>query len=410
MGILTKIKPTSEEEKQIKELANRIIRTIKIREAEVELGGSAAKGTNLRGAHDLDIYVKFNKDIYSNSDISGILKNELEKIFPQIETVHGSRDYFQLNEEGFLIEIIPILEIKKAEDATNITDVSPLHVKWVRKHKKYANEIRLSKAFCKANNIYGAETYVKGFSGYVLEILTIRYKSFLKLLRAVSKWKKKTVIDHEKFYKNEKEVLNELNSAKSLSPLILIDPVQKTRNAAAVLNEENYANFVSLAKKYLKKPSEKFFEKKELDLLKLKEKAKGNKFVVLEAEALEGKKDVVGTKLLKCFEYMQKKLANEEFKVIRSGWSWNSKAYLWFVIKNEKLSETKKHFGPPIKEKNRLKDFKEKWKGHKIFSLKRFVYVELERGFREPEPYLADLIEKDVYIKSRVKQVTRIEV
>ncbi len=57
--------------------------------------------------------------------------------------MHGSRDYFQIKEKGFTFEVVPILKIKDAKEAMNITDVSPLHAAWVKKHKKFADDIAL---------------------------------------------------------------------------------------------------------------------------------------------------------------------------------------------------------------------------------------------------------------------------
>jgi len=53
--------------------------------------------------------------------------------------------------------------------------------------KKILDEIRIAKAFCYANNCYGAESYISGFSGYALELLVYHYKSFLKFIKSMVK-------------------------------------------------------------------------------------------------------------------------------------------------------------------------------------------------------------------------------
>ena len=45
--------------------------------------------------------------------------------------------------------------------------------------------IRIAKAFCHANNSYGAESYINGFSGYALELLVYYYGSFLKFIKGI---------------------------------------------------------------------------------------------------------------------------------------------------------------------------------------------------------------------------------
>ena len=54
-----------------------------------------------------------------------------KKSFKKYERIHGSRDYFIVDFENLSFEIIPVLKIKNATEAKNITDISPLHVKWM---------------------------------------------------------------------------------------------------------------------------------------------------------------------------------------------------------------------------------------------------------------------------------------
>jgi len=224
LEVIKNIRPHEDYEKEILDKANDIIKKINssLKHTKTILGGSGAKGTWLE-TFDADIFVKFNYSKFKDksSELSDILEKFLKRHF-KITKLHGSRDYFQIKEGKFTFEIIPILDIKRAEQAKNITDVSPLHSKFVLKHKKLIDEIRLTKQFFKAAKIYGAESYIRGFSGYVCEILTIYYGSFLKLLRAASKWKENTVIDIKSYYRG-KNIFTELNKSKLISPIIVID-------------------------------------------------------------------------------------------------------------------------------------------------------------------------------------------
>ena len=174
--VLEEIQPDRNYEKEIFERLGTIIKKINQNQKDFKavLGGSGAKGTWLK-TFDADIFVVFDYGRYKDksSELSGILEKALKNKFRNIIKLHGSRDYFQLRENSFTFEIVPILKIKKAEQAKNITDVSPLHSNWVRKHKKLVNEIKLTKQFAQAQNVYGAESHIKGFSGYVCEILTL---------------------------------------------------------------------------------------------------------------------------------------------------------------------------------------------------------------------------------------------
>ena len=122
--VLNDIRPTKEYEKEILDKADQIIGRInkKLKDAKAILGGSGAKGTWLK-TFDADIFVMFNYGKYKDKSdkLSDILGKPLKRYF-KITRLHGSRDYFQIKQGKFTFEIIPILEIKKAEQAKNITD------------------------------------------------------------------------------------------------------------------------------------------------------------------------------------------------------------------------------------------------------------------------------------------------
>jgi len=356
--------------------------------AKAILGGSFRKGTLIRKEkYDADIFVQFDRK-YENEDISEMLENALnvtaKKSRIKFEKIHGSRDYFsaKLKEIAGIpvfIEIVPVLEIRKASEARNITDVSLLHVSYIlkkiKKSKKLADEIILLKTFCYALGCYGAESHIKGFSGYVLELLASNYGSFLKVLAAASKWniKNKVIIDPERYYKGKK-VLEELNESKLSSPIILIDPVQKERNTAAALSAEKLNDFISAAKKFLKNPSASFFAKKEISEEKMRKYAKGRKAIFFRASAASSKHSIVaGAKLLKFFNLLASALEKESYKILKKEWNYDErkkKAKFFFVLKKPKQVLIK---GPPVSMKIHAEAFKKGKKGIKI--VKGIIYA-----------------------------------
>ena len=407
--ILKTLKPSKEEESAFISVTNNVLKRLNssLKDAKAILGGSGAKETWLKGSHDVDIFVLFNYAKFKENhlSISDLLEKSLKKNFKAIKRIPGSRDYFQIKEKGYIFEIVPILNIKKAEESLNITDISPLHVSWVNTHKKLCDEIRLTKAFCKAQKVYGAESYIKGFSGYLLEILAIHYKSFHQLLKSASKWKEHDVIDTEKYYKNSKEALNSLNRSKLISPLIVIDPVQKERNVAAALDKEKFIQFKEASKKFLKKPDKSFFTKKELDIQQLKKKAKANTLILLEAKASGSKEDIIGCKLLKVFTYLHNQLTFNDFIIKNNGWDFDrkNKAILWYIIDKKKLTETKKVVGPPVKSKYHAKRFRQKHKN--AFTEKGKLCAHIKRKYREPSALIKSII-KEEHIKGLTTSIT----
>jgi len=379
-------------------------------DATAIVGGSGAKDTWLAGNADIDVFVRYDGSFSRRSgELADLLEKVLAKVFSgcKKERVHGSRDYFKFEYKGLSFEVVPILKIGKADEAVNITDVSPLHTEWVNAHGEgLKDEIRLAKQFCKAQGVYGAESYINGFSGYVLEILVIYYKGFEKLLKASAKWKVKDVIDIEKYYKG-KNVLFELNKSKLQSALIVIDPVDKVRNASAALGIEKCTLFKQRACAYLLKPEENFFVVQHITIERLQKDALKEKLalVYIECEAQEGKEDVVGTKLLKVFEFLREEL--QGFGVVKSGWEWRQteKGIFYFFVKLKKIAEEEIVKGPPL----RLKDFVVEFKKKHIvcFEEKGIVYAREKVEHTQLEEFVVFLLKKN-YVKERVEKVSSV--
>tara|TARA_Y100000310_G_scaffold342247_1_gene444646 strand:+ start:54161 stop:55399 length:1239 start_codon:yes stop_codon:yes gene_type:complete len=402
--VIEEIKPTEKYEKEILDKANSIITKINkdVKDAKAVLAGSGAKGTWLK-TFDADIFVKFNYNKFKDKSdkLSDILEKFLKKHF-KITRLHGSRDYFQIKQQKFTFEIVPILEIKKAEQARNITDVSPLHSIFVLKHKKIIDQVRLTKQFFKAAKVYGAESYIRGFSGYVCEILTINYGSFPKLIKAIPKWKDKKTIDVKGYYKG-KNVLMEINKSKLTSPLIVIDPVQKDRNAAAALDQEKFEIIKHRATSFIKKPSKDFFEVKTLTEKDIENKFRKNKLVMLKAKPLNKKEDVAGAKMLKAFHFIEQKLMAYGFKIKESDMLWHStSALFYYTLENDKLPKTIEVSGPPLNVKYHADLFKKKHK--KTFIKNKKLFAVEKRKFTNAKDLVKDTI-KTSNVKDNINKI-----
>jgi len=265
--VLKNIKISKKEEEKINNSLNEVLKHIKKNisklktDAEIFVGGSFAKETMIKTEkYDIDVFIRFDKKYKREiSELTGKILKGFNKT-----RIHGSRDYFRIKiNSSFFVEIIPVKKIKNSRESENITDLSYSHVIYIKrklKSKKILDEIRLAKAFCYANNCYGAESYIRGFSGYGLELLIYYYGSFLKFIKAIEKMSGKVVIDIEKHFKNKQEILMNLNSSKLQSPIVLIDPTYKQRNALAALSDETFEKFRKSCKKFLKNPGLDLFK------------------------------------------------------------------------------------------------------------------------------------------------------
>ncbi len=344
--------------------------------ADVFHGGSSAKGTFLKGNFDVDLFVRFDLKKYGefSSELSDILHRPLERATSgNFERLHGSRDYFQHRHAWKFpinFEVVPVLRISRAEEAKNVTDCSPLHVLWLKdKMSKKPGLVKQSvatKLFLKSIGAYGAESYIKGFSGHVVDILTVSFGSFEALLRDSMSWEKHHVIDVEGYYRDKGHVLQSLDESK-VGPLIVIDPIQADRNAAAALSKEKLEMFRSSAKEFLAHPKMSFFTVKKFSLSSLKKDSVPHcQRIIIKLMPCVGKKDVVGSKLLKLYDNLVKGLKRAGFDIFDSGWAWpNSNAYIWLYITKNSISYIKKNpeivrEGPPLDHKQDVKRFKEK--------------------------------------------------
>ena len=354
----------------------------RLKKGKAMLGGSVAQETNLPGQHDADVFV-----IYDDKIDYEDLKNAIKEY--DYLVVHGSRDYFQIK-NNIVYEIIPVLKVSKGKKPLNVADMSPLHVSYFQKktNSLLKSDIRVAKALFKANNLYGAESYVKGFSGHVINILIIYYGSFENLLKNAIKWKEKTVIDIEK---QLKDPLMEMDKSKLESPLIVVDPVYKYRNAAAALSKENFMKFKKLASSFLKNPSEEFFIKKSLT---------EEKGIFLKFTPLDGSDDVSGAKILKIKEYLENKLNDYGFKT-KVVWSFDER----LILLKPKIKELPKKFvkqGPPLNFQEHVSHFKQKY--GKTFVEDNLIKAEVERKYLSIEEYLKKLL-TNKYVKERCKNI-----
>ena len=368
--------------------------------ANLFVGGSVGKGTCLPGIHDIDYFMRFDLKKYGEENLSEICESVLSGIFKDVLRLKGSRDYFRVKINDYEVEIIPVLYIKRINQAQNLTDQSPFHVNWIKKNvkaKKNLNfDMRLAKQFFRASGVYGAESWIGGFSGHVTEILVVYYGGFEKLLKAVLKWKDKTIIDVEKSYKGM-DVLDILDDAKTVGPLVVVDPVDKDRNAAAALGLEKFELLQSKIESFLKKPHKKFFDEIELTVDDIKKIGKRNRVLIWKAPPEDEKMDVSGAKMVKYAEHISRMFKDEEFIVLDSGMYWNKHddGLVWVIVDKKDLSKKQIIKGPQtFGMQNHIMAFKKKYARRKNWREGYHYYAEIPRKYTKIDQILR-LVKKD---------------
>lgn len=365
-----RLTPPESELRVVKKLAMQLVKeiTLSVKQNKVKavpfIGGSFARGTLLKKEHyEVDVFLRFDpKEERNLSDTTEtIVKKTCTRLGWTYTRVHGSRDYFKIvpAHEPLLFEIIPVVAIKKPSQERNITDLSYFHVKYIKSHlKNLGGDVLLAKQFCQSQGVYGAESYIQGFSGYGLECLVIHYKGFIPFLKAFSKIKEQLILDPSKHYRNPREISIVLNESKRQGPVVLIDPTYKERNALAALNEEQFQHFRKMATQFLKKPSTRYFEKRIVSAEKLAERARSKdaEFLTIRIETNRPSGDIAGTKLKKFSHHLIHKLSSS-YKVFENEFVYagNQEALLYIVAKPlEEVTRT----GPYIKMKSHAETFK----------------------------------------------------
>ncbi|MEM4719495.1 MAG: nucleotidyltransferase domain-containing protein [Candidatus Pacearchaeota archaeon] len=382
--ILNEISLSSKEERKIFHETKKMIKLLKnFINKKIIVGGSLAKGTLIKkDKQDIDIFV-----IFDSEEDTKNLEIFLKKANIKFDIFHGSRDYFRIEKDNIIFEIVPLVKIKDKAEIKNPMDLSSLHVSYIKKKindkPSLADQIKLAKAFCKAQGIYGAESYIKGFSGYAIEVLICYYGSFLNFLKKIQK---ERFIDIEKYFKSEREAKRELNEQKICSPLILIDPVYKYRNLCAGLSYESYLILKEKAKEFLKKPSVYFFREKKFDEKEFLNNAKKKRafVLILNLYSFKEKEDVSAIKMKKFFDFLKKEIEKKQQKVVNSFFIFlggkKSKAYFSLILK-EKI----KVYGPRKNMKKAIENFLNKRKeiffdNKRVFSYENFdIYNFLEK-------------------------------
>ena len=309
--------PDEEERRLISKVAETILnraRSVikeKMVDAEAVLGGSYAKDTWLKGECDIDLFVKFPPDLRMD-EFKQIGMDLAKEILKGYETLvrYAEHPYLEGFVNGVRVNIVPCFNVKPRH-WISAADRSPYHTEYVKNHLKeeLKSEVRLLKKFIKAIGVYGAEVKTRGFSGYVCEVLILKYGSFLNTLEAFSDLKRGTVISLGEVPADVK--------FRFQTPIIILDPVDSERNLGAAISEESLAIFISSARSFLQNPSLKYFERYDGESsIRLLEPMADNLILLLFTHERRSP-DILWGQLHKTSEAIERQMKIRGFEVLR---------------------------------------------------------------------------------------------
>ena len=352
--ILRKYKPSEEQNRALKQTAsevmdriNAILEQKKIK-AKSLLVGSVAKGTNLASG-DIDLFVIFSKD-YSSRDMERLGLMIGHEVLPEGREKYAEHPYVSGQHGDRKVDIVPCFEINPGTRIISSVDRTPLHTDFVLKNlnAEGQDQVRLLKLFMKGIGVYGSEIKVSGFSGYVCELLVIKYGSMLKVLETFASLKGKMRIS-----------LEEGDMRDFDAPIVIIDPTDITRNAAAAISIENLSRMKINSRMFLANPVEHYFNTGAIYFPE-KYRERGTVMRIFTLEKPDIIDDILFSQANRFRNILVQILEEDGFMPISSEVDLSDDIEAMVECKLGKLPATKVHVGPPVDAQNAI-DFIRKW-------------------------------------------------
>ena len=374
--VLEKISPKKEDYAKVDALTRELEKKITLACQEqgvpaiVRVEGSVAKDTWLRENPDIDIFMRLPTSIPRKNlgDIGLKIAKKAAGDSEQLERF-AEHPYLEIFVEGYRVDIVPCYDAKPGE-WQSATDRTPYHTDYIKKRlsKDLRGEVRLLKKFMQGIDVYGAEIKVGGFSGYLSELLIMKYCSFAETVRAFAQYNQRVVIDIENYYANRENELSLLFP----EPLVIVDPVDKGRNVASAVQPQKLYNFVGAARAFLKKPDTSFFyppKPQALPVASLKGQLenRGSSIVFLVIDQVGAVPDVLWGQLYRTKRSLHKLIELNDYKILKDAvWS-NEKNLSIFIFELEQqvLPNIKKHLGPPLEREVESENFLAKYADNK---------------------------------------------
>lgn len=352
--VLKRVRPTKEDWEEIlravEVVRSRILEAARGMglEVRVEVEGSIAKDTWISSDRDVDLFIIFPPSA-RREVITGV-GLELAKAGAggRWKTGYAEHPYVEAEVLGCKMDIVPSGELVPGKKAMTAVDRTPLHTRYVRDRLSEAgkDEVRILKQFMKGVGVYGAELKVGGFSGYLCELLIIRYGSFEETLRMAAGWRLREVIDIEGHYSHG-SALDAFGS-----PLVVVDPVDRGRNAAAAVTHHALATFISASRHFLKRPSISFFfppdgQIESAELMRMVE-GRGTELLAIEITCPSLPSDVLWGEINHSLSRISGLLKEKGFRLLdASAWSDEKETVIFLIeLQEGKLPETELHLGP----------------------------------------------------------------
>lgn len=378
---------------------------------KIKLGGSYAKDTYLKDSFDVDIFCIF-REKKTDAEKEDIVISLLNYTNIKYRIKHGSRRYFQGSYEAqeeiiFDFECVPTQEYEDVNAIENSTDASIFHVNFFNSQKKLnpqlPDEVRLAKQWFKAQDLYGAESYIGGFSGHSIECLIVKLKTFENLLFYLSTVKKGSRLTFDSIHSSFDM------SKDKFSALAIQDPIISVRNALTALEDSTFykAKFKSLLAIENKLKLEDFeISIRDYELFKqdILENRENDTFLLLEFIFFKNEEssDSIGSKVKKIIRKVEKYISKLGFSILHSDFMYDTlsnKILCKIELVSSNISIYTLTKGPSLElDSSILRDYLSSHKQENIIVLNGDLYIKYKREIKSIKEFAHKYSNKEFFL------------
>ncbi|MBN1390930.1 MAG: nucleotidyltransferase domain-containing protein [Candidatus Thermoplasmatota archaeon] len=414
--LLTVISPSAKERSRINDVSGRLVERIRtvtremgLSDIEPVIAGSVAKGTMGKDP-DLDLFLIFPEDTPVNvlesvgSKIGLSILQDPCRRYTQHPYVTG---WF----EGVRCDLVPCVSMTKGSKVRTAVDRTPYHTSYInsRMTPRQKEDVLLLKSFLRGIGAYGAEDTVQGCSGYLAELLILKFDDLEGVIGFLSRIapsvpapggceevdisgpsrREAAIVLFDKAPLADEIPLpaERYERMFGMDPLVVVDPVDARRNVASSISSQTLSYMGRAASKLMEGQNERFFHPfsgRPISAVSVRVTDRTSGGMLFELELPGGDPGIVITQLRRSLRKLTEGMFRMGFEDIRTRFlvqfpkdecpdpGYLRSRYIWdgdiprarviVHIKTEPkvLSRDLVHWGPPV-DNPRMKDFNERW-------------------------------------------------